>query len=220
MSASGTSGASGSSVPGTTGTPARFAAVRAAVLLPIVSIASGVGPDEGQPGVAHRRGEVFVLGEEAVAGMHARRRPIASPRRSARRCAGSSRAARSVRSRTPRRRSARAAPSDRTRSRRRPATAHLAARADDPHGDLAAVGDEDLFQQSTVSTRGTRERLHAGSRRVYRSGRRRALGGRRWWVRLLVGVGELEQRRFAPGPAEAAAARPAACRRAYSPSAR
>ncbi len=41
--------ASGSSVPGTTGTPARLAAVLAAVLLPIVSIASGVGPMNVRP---------------------------------------------------------------------------------------------------------------------------------------------------------------------------
>jgi hypothetical protein len=49
MSAPGTSGASGSSVPGTTGTPARSAAVRAAVLLPMVAIAAGVGPMKISP---------------------------------------------------------------------------------------------------------------------------------------------------------------------------
>ncbi len=43
-SASGTSGPSGSFVPGTTGTPAAIASARAAVLLPIRSMASGEGP--------------------------------------------------------------------------------------------------------------------------------------------------------------------------------
>ncbi len=49
MVASGTSGPSGSSVPGTTGTPASIAALRAAVLLPISAIASGVGPMKVSP---------------------------------------------------------------------------------------------------------------------------------------------------------------------------
>ncbi len=38
-----------SAVPGTTGTPARIAASRAAVLLPISAIASGVGPMKVSP---------------------------------------------------------------------------------------------------------------------------------------------------------------------------
>ena len=40
---------SGCSVPGTTGTPARIAASRAAVLLPISAIASGDGPMNVRP---------------------------------------------------------------------------------------------------------------------------------------------------------------------------
>ena len=39
----------GSPVPGTTGTPARWAARRAAVLLPMRAIASGVGPTKVMP---------------------------------------------------------------------------------------------------------------------------------------------------------------------------
>jgi len=49
MSASDCSAASGCSVPGTTGTPARMAARRAVVLLPIASIASGSGPMKVMP---------------------------------------------------------------------------------------------------------------------------------------------------------------------------
>ena len=54
-------------MPGTTGTPARMAARRAAVLLPIVSMAAGVGPMKVRPGVLNRRRERFVLGQEPVA---------------------------------------------------------------------------------------------------------------------------------------------------------
>ena len=39
----------GCSVPGTTGTPARIATARAAVLLPISAIASGDGPMKVRP---------------------------------------------------------------------------------------------------------------------------------------------------------------------------
>ena len=62
-------------MPGTTGTPARLAAVRAAVLLPIVAIASGDGPMKVSPASRTAAANVLVLREEAVAGMHARRRP-------------------------------------------------------------------------------------------------------------------------------------------------
>ena len=65
----GASASSGVSVPGTTGTPARIAASRAAVLLPISAIASGVGPMNVSPASRARRGEGGVLGEEPVAGM-------------------------------------------------------------------------------------------------------------------------------------------------------
>jgi hypothetical protein len=49
MCVSGASTPIGSSVPGTIGTPARVAAIRAAVLLPIVRIASAVGPMKMRP---------------------------------------------------------------------------------------------------------------------------------------------------------------------------
>ena len=71
--------ATGRSVPGTTGTPALRAAARAAVLLPISAIASGDRADERQAGVAHGRGERFVLGEEPVPrvdGVGARSSPL------------------------------------------------------------------------------------------------------------------------------------------------
>ena len=48
-SASETSGPSASRVPGTTGTPAAIASARAAVLLPIRSMASGEGPMKVTP---------------------------------------------------------------------------------------------------------------------------------------------------------------------------
>ena len=48
-SASDAAAGRGSSVPGTTGTPARVAAARAAVLLPISAIASGAGPMNVRP---------------------------------------------------------------------------------------------------------------------------------------------------------------------------
>ena len=90
--------ASGSAVPGTTGTPARAAAARAAVLLPISAIASGVGPMNVSPASRTARGERLVLREKSVAGMH--RVGARSPRgvEDRDRCAGSCRAARSARS--------------------------------------------------------------------------------------------------------------------------
>ena len=50
-------GPNGSSVPGTTGTPAAIAARRAAVLLPISAIASGVGPMNVSPASRHAAGK-------------------------------------------------------------------------------------------------------------------------------------------------------------------
>ena len=52
-SASAVCSPSGSSVPGTTGTPALMAAWRAAVLLPISVIASGDGPMKMRPASRH-----------------------------------------------------------------------------------------------------------------------------------------------------------------------
>ena len=60
---------SGSLVPGTTGTPARMAVSRAAVLLPIRRIASAEGPTNVRPDAYARLGEIVVLGEKPVAGM-------------------------------------------------------------------------------------------------------------------------------------------------------
>ncbi len=57
-SASVTSGPSGSRVPGTTGTPAAMAAWRAAVLLPIRSMASGDGPMNTSPASRHAAAKV------------------------------------------------------------------------------------------------------------------------------------------------------------------
>jgi hypothetical protein len=57
-------------VPGTTGTPAAMAAWRAAVLLPISLIASGVGPTKISPASVARGGERGVLRQEPVAGVH------------------------------------------------------------------------------------------------------------------------------------------------------
>ena len=75
--ASGTSASNGAAVPGTTGTPARTAASRAAVLLPMTAIASGRRADERQPGVGTRLREIFVLREKAVSGMDQRHaRPL------------------------------------------------------------------------------------------------------------------------------------------------
>ncbi len=53
MTASGASTSNGTSVPGTTGTPAATAACRAAVLLPIRAIADGGGPTNVRPASTH-----------------------------------------------------------------------------------------------------------------------------------------------------------------------
>ena len=58
ISASVAPGPSGSSVPGTTGTPARIAAWRAAILLPMSAIASAVGPMNVRPAPATARANV------------------------------------------------------------------------------------------------------------------------------------------------------------------
>ena len=58
-------------VPGTLSTSARAAARRDEILSPMTSIASGGGPIHVTPPVGDGAGEVGVLGEEAVAGVHA-----------------------------------------------------------------------------------------------------------------------------------------------------
>ena len=74
----------GSGVPGTSGAPAFAAMWRALTLSPRASMAAGAGPIQVRPGVDDGLGEVGVLGEEAVAGVHgvgagaARRRRAAS----------------------------------------------------------------------------------------------------------------------------------------------
>ena len=110
----------------------------------------GRRPDEGQAGVAHRGGEVFVLGEEAVARVDA----------------VGARFLRGVDDRVDAQVAfARRARADRVRLvrvahvQRRPIAfgvdgdrrhAQLAAGADDAHRDLAAVGDQNLFQGPTL----------------------------------------------------------------------
>ena len=56
-------------LPGTTGTPAFSAAMRAATLSPMVRMASPLGPDEDHPGLVDGFGEARILGQEAVARM-------------------------------------------------------------------------------------------------------------------------------------------------------
>ena len=52
-----------------TGTPAAAISRLASILLPIAAIASGGGPIQVSPASMHGRGEVGVLGQEAVAGV-------------------------------------------------------------------------------------------------------------------------------------------------------
>ena len=59
-------------VPGTPGDAGRAAAaMRLEILSPIISMASGGGPMNATPALGDGPGEVGVLGEEAVAGVHA-----------------------------------------------------------------------------------------------------------------------------------------------------
>ena len=118
ISASGASAGRGDSVPGTTGAPARIAAWRAPVLLPMIRIASGVGPMNVRPAWPQASREGGVLGQEAVAGMHGVGAGRGGRRRSAGRCRDSSAPARRRRAATPRPRRRHAAPRDRTARRR------------------------------------------------------------------------------------------------------
>ena len=62
--------ATGSGVPGTSGAPARCAMCRALTLSPRASMADGGGPIQISPASITACGEIGVLGEEAVAGVH------------------------------------------------------------------------------------------------------------------------------------------------------
>ena len=57
--------------PGTPSTPAFSAAIRELILSPMTSMASGGGPMNADAAVGDGPGEVGVLGEEPVAGVHA-----------------------------------------------------------------------------------------------------------------------------------------------------
>ena len=136
--------------PGTTGTPARSAAARAAVLLSHQPDGLGRRADERQAGIAHGAGEPLVFREEPVPRMHgvgARfRRGLDDPI-------------------DPKIAVARRAPADRVRLvgvphvQRGPIAlgvdgdrrnAHLAARTGNPDGDFAAVGDENLLHETRL----------------------------------------------------------------------
>ena len=106
--------------------------------------------DEREPGRGHRVREVAVLAQEAVARDGSRPRRRFSPRRRARRCRGTSATAsagpiedRLVRlARVQRARVRLGVDGDR-------ANPHRSARARHAHGDLAAVGDQDLAEEAS-----------------------------------------------------------------------
>ena len=144
ISSSLAAGSNGCSVPGTTGTPARMATARAPVLLPMSRDCFGRRADERQAGIAAGTREGRVLGQEPVAGMHrigARSARDVEDRLDVEIAAGGL-----VRpeveglmclAHVPRGAVAVGIDGD----GRQP---HFAARANDPDGDLAAVGDEDF----------------------------------------------------------------------------
>ena len=132
----------GREMPGTTGTPKADTAAFAAILSPIISMAATGGPMNTTPAPSQRRGEFGVLREESVAGVDGLRagatdrledrvdRQVALPggrRADADRDVG----LRDV----PGVGVGVAVDGDR-------ADAHRPQRADDAHGDLAAVGDQ------------------------------------------------------------------------------
>ena len=73
-------------VPGTIGAPPRRAALRELTLSPISSIAAGGGPMNATPLLGDRPGEVGVLAEEPVAGVHTVGAAAARSRRGSPRC--------------------------------------------------------------------------------------------------------------------------------------
>ena len=131
-----------------TGTPGRRPRCIAArcVLLPIVRIAPGVGPMNVKPGLRACLGELRVLGQKPVARMHrvgAGRSgdvdQLVDPQ-VAFRCLVRPDGVRFVRQAHVKR------VAIAFRIHRNRGEPHVAARPDDPHGNLAAVGDEYLFQ--------------------------------------------------------------------------
>ena len=130
--------------PGTTGTPAACTVSLARILSPISAIASAGGPMKTSPASAQARAKAGVLGEEAVA----RGARPAAPVRAA---ASSSRSTRQIalgggrRSDPDRRVGLPYVPGVRVRVAEDGDRAHAerAQGADDPDGDLAAVGDQD-----------------------------------------------------------------------------
>ena len=136
-------------MPGTTGVPAAIASSRAAVLLPIAAIASAGGPIHTSPASRTARGEPFALGEKSVAGMN--RLGAGQLRRFDDPVAAQIALAR--RRRPDEHRFVGLAHVRRARvgvgvdgDRR---DAQLAAGADDPQRDLAAVGDQDLLEHQS-----------------------------------------------------------------------
>ena len=132
----------GRATPGTTGTPNADTAAFAAILSPIVWIAATGGPMNTMPAVSQRGGELRVLREESVAGVDRLRAgapgrrddgvdvEVALPRgrrSDAHRDIGLGDVARTGVG---------------VAEHRDRADSHGAQRADDPHGDLAAVGDQ------------------------------------------------------------------------------
>ena len=134
----------GRSVPGTTGTPARIAMPRAAVLLPISAMASGEGPMNVRPASRHARGERRILGEKSIAWMD--RVGAGTARNVEQRVDIEVAAGGLVRPEVKRligflHVARRAVAVGIDGDSRQP---HLAARANDSDGDLAAVGDQDF----------------------------------------------------------------------------
>ena len=138
----------GSNVPGTTGTPASDARRRAAILSPSWPSVCDRWSDEDDPRGRARLGQLGLLGQEAVARVDRLGAARDRGRDDRDRRAGSCRAPapdRYGRTRRPARRwRASTSASLKTAT---DSTAQLAAGADDPHRDLAAVGDQEPVER-------------------------------------------------------------------------
>ena len=145
----------GSLVPATSGAPTFSAMWRALTLSPRVSIAVGRRADPDQPGIDDGLGEVGVLGEEAVAGVHRVGAGLLGDRDDlvdvevgvAGR--GAVEAVRLVGEPHEQRVTVRVG------VHRDAADAGVLAGPDDPDRDLAAVGDQDLLQGLDLRHRGS-----------------------------------------------------------------